>query len=169
MTFTFYIIFLFIIYSFIGWIIEKLYSFYTKNTLKNKGFLYGPLKPMYGIAMATLVIIYEIFHVNKILMLLLCFFLPSLVEYLSGYLLDHFFNKCYWDYSNLKYNLHGYVCLKFSLYWTFLSWIGVIYIHPVIKYYYKNNINLIHIFLLFSSFIFIIDIFSTLNHYYHKL
>lgn len=169
MNYAFYIIFLFIIYSFIGWIIEKLYSFYKKNTFKNEGFLYGPLKPMYGVAMAGLVIIHEISHVNKILMLLLCFFLPSLVEYLSGYLLAHFFNKYYWDYSKLKYNLHGYICLRFSLYWTFLSWIGVIYIHPIIKQYYENNINLIHILLLLFSSMFIIDIFSTLNHYYHKI
>ena len=60
MNYAFYIIFVFIIYSFIGWIIEKLYSFYKKNTFKNEGFLYGPLKPMYGVAMAGLVIIHEI-------------------------------------------------------------------------------------------------------------
>ena len=100
-----YIIFNFIIYSFIGWIIELLYNYAIRKDFKKAGFLKGPYKPMYGIAVTILILCKEIFHFNSIIMLILCFIVPSTIEYISGYLLKRFFNEVYWDYSDLKYNI----------------------------------------------------------------
>ena len=153
-----YICFLFIIYSFLGWITEQLYSLYKSHRFQSDGFLDVPLKPMYGTAMTLLIMFFEVFNNNNIyILLLLCFIIPSLIEYISGYLLYRLFKKNYWDYSSLKYNFNGYVCLRFSLYWTILSWIGVVYVNPIIKNYYISNSYLINIFTFILFFIFLSD------------
>ena len=130
-----YILFDFIIYSFAGWIIEKLYHYHVEKNFKKKGFLIGPYKPLYGIAMTILVVCKEIFYLNDALILTLCFIIPSVVEYISGYLLRRFFNENYWDYSNSKFNIKGIVTLTFSMYWWGLSIIGVYLVNPVIHNY----------------------------------
>ena len=97
-------------------------------------------------------------------MLILCFIVPSIVEYLSGYLLKKVFNESYWDYSDLKYNLDGIVTLKFSIYWLVLSLIGIYIIQPLlynilfIRFYELINI-LTYIFIV----IFSTDIFFTIT------
>lgn len=159
-----YTIFNFIIYSFIGWIIELLYNYAINRDFKKAGFLKGPYKPMYGIAVTILIIGREVFQFNKIVMLILCFIVPSIVEYLSGYLLKKVFNESYWDYSDLKYNLDGIVTLKFSIYWSLLSLIGIYIIQPLlynilfIRFYELINI-LTYIFIV----IFSTDIFFTIT------
>lgn len=159
-----YTIFNFIIYSFIGWIIELLYNYAINRDFKKAGFLKGPYKPMYGIAVTILIIGREVFQFNKIVMLILCFIVPSIVEYLSGYLLKKVFNESYWDYSDLKYNLDGIVTLKFSIYWSVLSLIGIYIIQPLlynilfIRFYELINI-LTYIFIV----IFSTDIFFTIT------
>lgn len=109
MEFLYFIGFDFIIYSFLGWVIEELYCLFTNKTFKKDGFLSGPIKPMYGIAMTILVVLYEYLNIPVIYMMILFFIIPSIVEYISGYLLKKLFDKSYWSYSNLKYNLNGYI------------------------------------------------------------
>ncbi|MDO5516629.1 MAG: putative ABC transporter permease [Clostridium sp.] len=132
----YFIIFNFIIYSFLGWIIEEIYCFTINRTFKKSGFLRGPIKPMYGIAMTTLVLCYYVFMIRGIFMAILFFIIPSTVEYVSAYLMKRVFNEVYWRYDRLKFNINGYVCLKFSLYWMFLSFVGVHYFQPVLNNFY---------------------------------
>lgn len=159
-----YIIFNFILYSFIGWVIEITYNYFINSSFKKEGFLKGPYKPMYGIAVTILIVFKEVFQLNKVFLLISCFIIPSVVEYLSGYLLKKFFDECYWDYSELKYNLDGIVTLKFSIYWTVLSLIGINIFQPFIykimfiRFYKLTNI-LSYIFL----FIFSVDVFYTIT------
>lgn len=120
----------FIFYSFIGWVIEMLYHFSIHKNFKKTGFLKGPYKPMYGVAFTILILCKEVLKVNIIAMSVLCFIVPSLVEYISGYLLKRAFHEVYWDYSNLKYNISGIITLRFSIYWWILSLIGIYIVHP---------------------------------------
>ncbi len=117
----FYLLFNFIIYSFIGWEIEEVYSFIITGKFKREGFLIGPFKPMYGIAFTSLIICNEVLGINGVSLILLCLLIPTTVEYISGYILRHVFNKNYWNYSNFKYNLYGYVTISFSFYWMISS------------------------------------------------
>lgn len=134
-----YIFFNFIIYSFIGWVIEEIYCFSIKGNFKEDGFLIGPFKPMYGITASILIVLQQYFYENTFVMVLFCFFIPSIIEYLSGYLLKYLFNKIYWDYSKLKYNLYGLVSLKFSIYWTLMTFLGLKYIEPIIHNIFVKN------------------------------
>jgi len=165
MNIVFYSLLNFIFYSFIGWIIEEVYSFTVTGRFKKEGFLKGPFKPMYGIAFTILILYNQILDINGIPLILLCFLIPTTVEYISGYMLKHIFNKIYWDYSNLKYNIHGFVTLKFSLYWTLLSFIGVYFLQPSVYNIYKESEKVLIIIVCFFSLILAIDFLLTLQHF----
>lgn len=161
----FYVSFNFIFYSFVGWIIEELYSFTVTKRFKKEGFLIGPFKPMYGIAGTILILYNQMLDINGIPLILLCFLIPTTVEYISGYMLKHIFNKIYWDYSNMKYNIHGFVTLRFSLYWTLLSFTGVYFLHPAVYSIYKESEKFLIIAVCFLSVILTLDFFLTLKQF----
>src|SRR5471030_2849631 len=150
----------FTIYSFIGWIIEGVYSFIVTGKFKKEGFLIGPFKPMYGIAFTLLILC-----INGIPLVLLCFLIPTTVEYISGYILKHIFNKVYWDYSHLKYNIHGFVTLKFSLYLTLLSIIGIYFLQPIVYNIYAQSEEILIVLSCLSSIILMLDLLITLQHF----
>lgn len=158
-----YLVFNFIIYSFIGWLIEEIYAFIVDKRFKKEGFLIGPFKPMYGIAMTLLILYNSALNINGILLLVLCFLIPTTVEYISGYMLKHIFNKVYWDYSNLKYNINGFITLRFSLYWTVLSFIGVNYIQSIFYSIYISAEEFFQLFVIVSIITFTIDFYLTLK------
>lgn len=159
----FYMTFNFIIYSFIGWIIEELYSFAITKKFKKDGFLIGPFKPMYGIAVTLLVLCNEILGIDGISLILLCFLIPTTVEYISGYMLKHAFNKVYWDYSNFKYNIHGFVTLRFSLYWTLLSFIGLYYLQSAVNNLYIQEERFFNIGVIIGTIVLTVDLYLTLK------
>lgn len=159
----------FIIYSFLGWVIEELYCFFVNKTFKKECFLSGPIKPMYGIAMTTLVLLYENLKIRGIYMAVLFLIVPSIVEYISGYLLEHVFNKTYWSYSNLKFNLHGYICLKFSLYWMVLSFIGLYILQPLLNdFYVTMNGYLLKFIIVMINIIIILDFMKKVTKFHTK-
>ncbi|SFB28577.1 putative ABC transporter permease [Clostridium frigidicarnis] len=135
--FILYFTFNFFLYGFIGWIIENLYSYHIKGHFQKDGFLNNPFKPMYGIAMSFIIAISDITNQNTYSLILICFIIPTLVEYTTGVIMRKNFHKDYWDYSKLKHNFQGIVCIKFSIYWTFLTFIGVRYLqtHIVNNFY----------------------------------
>ena len=159
----FYMTFNFIIYSFIGWIIEEIYSFAVTKKFKKDGFLIGPFKPMYGIAVMLLIWCNEILGIHRTPLILLCFLIPTTVEYISGYMLKHVFNKVYWDYSNFKYNIHGFVTLRFSLYWTLLSFVGLHYFHSALYKLYIQKERFFNIGVIIGAIILTMDLYLTLK------
>ncbi len=123
----------FVLYSFLGWVLEKAYCYYTTKSLRKDGFLVGPFKPMYGVAMGILIYLYYNLGVKGPLFILLCLLITTIIEFLAGYLLKEIFNLKYWDYSNLNLNFKGIVSLRFSLYWVILSFFVVKYIQPIFQ------------------------------------
>lgn len=138
--FYYHILFYFIIYSFLGWCLEVAFSFYEKREFVNRGFLYGPFCPIYGIGILSLIIFLQPIINNIPVLLLGAFIFPSLVEYIVGFILENLFNTTWWDYSENKYNLHGRICLKFSFFWWLLSLLFLLIIHP---YVIEKAVNLI--------------------------
>lgn len=126
------IIFYFIIYSFLGWCLESIYKTIILRKLTNSGFLYGPFCPMYGIGAVIMIIAGKISN-NIFIIFLLAFVIFTVWEYLVAIVLEKLFKTKYWDYSELKFNFQGRICLKNSIYWGILG-VGLIYIiHPAIK------------------------------------
>lgn len=123
----------FILYACSGWLIEEIYVFLISGELVKRGFLYGPIGPIYGFGM--LIVILGLTPIKKRLIPLFAgaVLLTSLLEYFTGYVLDHIFQQKWWDYTGMPYNLDGYICLKFSLAWGALCIVIVRFIHPRVK------------------------------------
>lgn len=122
----------FIIYSFLGWVMESVLKTYLQKKPVNSGFLYGPFCPIYGFGAIFMFLFLQGFKDNIILLFMIAFFSLSLWEYLVGWLLEKTFHTKYWDYTQNKFNIKGRVCLLNSLFWGFLGVIFIHYMHPFI-------------------------------------
>lgn len=158
-----YLTFNFILYSFLGWCLEEAYCYFKIGHFKEEGFLKGAFKPMYGFTISILIYLYYVLNVKGIILVLCFFIVPTAVEYISGYGLKRLFNKEYWDYKNIKSNFQGIICLRFSVYWSILTYLAIFTMQPVVETIYLKFIN----FIVFLSPIFIIymlvDLFITLK------
>ncbi|MEH7247687.1 putative ABC transporter permease [Neobacillus niacini] len=130
------VIFYFTIYSMIGWLLENSYSYVTKRKFFKPNFFLGPFKPMYGFAPVLLVYLIGP-ETNWGVVLLLCFFIPTFIEYVSGVFLQKLFQRQWWDYSDMPLQIHGHICLPFSLCWILLSLACLKWAHPAIESVYK--------------------------------
>ncbi|SDY94657.1 Putative ABC-transporter type IV [Evansella caseinilytica] len=129
--------FYFIIYSLCGWLLENGYSKLTSGVFWKDGFLKGPLKPMYGFAPLLLVISITP-EASWFTVILLCFTVPTVIEYVTGWLLNKLFQQQWWDYTNIPLQLHGLICLPFSLCWLVLSIACVYILHPAVVTLYHH-------------------------------
>lgn len=131
------IFFYFIGYAFGGWLLENVYSWVTTGVFFKEGFLYGPLKPMYGFA--PVLIVYSMNEsTHWSFLLLLCLIIPTVIEYASGVLLERLFHQRYWDYRHLPLQLQGHICVSFSICWVLLSLAVVVVLHPLFQTLYSH-------------------------------
>lgn len=127
-----YIIDYFLIYSFIGWILESVYKTIFERKLVNSGFLHGPFCPIYGIG-ALIMYLFLSLCDNPITVFLSGFVVLSVWEYIVAWALEKLFHQKYWDYSNYKFNINGRVCLLNSIFWGALGVIFTYVVHPFIE------------------------------------
>ena len=141
------IFFSFMLYSLIGWIYEVILEFSYGNGFVNRGFLFGPYLPVYGFGALLILFTIRPFSKNQIYLgkilitpiitFILIFLLTSIVEYSAGVMLDVFFNKRLWDYSNEILNINGIVCLTASLKFATGGTVFLYFLHPL----YEKLIN----------------------------
>ncbi|NTW72621.1 MAG: putative ABC transporter permease [Eubacteriaceae bacterium] len=102
-----------------------LYAFYEKRELINRGFLYGPFCPMYGLGLSFILMIFNMlksdgifdFYSSVVGLFLFSFFFGSVLEYLVGVVLEKMFHTRWWDYTDNKFNINGLISLEFSIMW----------------------------------------------------
>lgn len=123
----------FIIYSFLGWVLESVYKSIIQKKFVNSGFLHGPLCPIYGIGAIIMYIFLNFLSDNIIILFIAGIVVLSIWEYLVGWYLEKMFNTKYWDYSENKFNLHGRICLVNSLLWGVLGVVFIKFINPIIE------------------------------------
>ena len=103
---------LFIIYSFIGYISELIYcSIQLKKIVLNRGFFIGPYLPIYGVCCVLMTFFLEKYNDDLIVLFIMSVVLCSIIEYLTSYVLEKIFKVRWWDYSNMKFNFEGRICL----------------------------------------------------------
>ncbi len=153
-------IILFFFYSAAGWCLETTYCSIGEKRFVNRGFLTGPLCPIYGTAALILVLfIYNPLRENQLAVFLVGIVLCDIVEYVTSYLMEKLFNARWWDYTYELFNIKGRICLKHSLYWGIISVVFVNTIHPAVdKLYSKINADYIYYILAVILFIFAIDL-----------
>lgn len=121
----------FFLFSLFGWIYETLLFYILYGNYYDRGYLTLPLCPIYGTTITIMFIIlgtidepskFTKFISNtktrKKVYLLVAFLLPTLVEYIVGFYFDHYKNIRLWDYSYMPFNINGYVCLYYSIFWA---------------------------------------------------
>lgn len=154
----------FLIYSFLGWTMETVTFSIEEKRFVNRGFLNGPLCPIYGTGMVLILDFLTPFKDNIIVLFLLGGVFATTIEYIVGYLLEKLFYTRWWDYSEKKFNIKGYICLENSIAWSILSVVMVKYIHPYIVSMVKSiNIKLLEKISIVTIIVIILDTILTLS------
>lgn len=123
----------FVIYGFIGWLYETVLFSVRERKYINRGFLYGPLLPVYGFgALAVLFVLYG--RTDNILIIFFAsVLLTTALEYITSVLLEKLFHAKWWDYSNRRFNIHGRVSLAATVIFGVMSVLQIKYAHPFIS------------------------------------
>ena len=123
---------LFFLYAFLGWCVEVAFVAVTCGRVVNRGFLNGPVCPIYGFGMLGVLYLLQPVEENLLLLFLGGMVLASALELAGGWALNRLFHTRWWDYSNEPFNLGGYICLKFSLMWGLGTVMVVRLVHPAL-------------------------------------
>ena len=123
----------FVVYSFLGWCMETVLCSVVEHRLVSRGFLYGPICPIYGVGVLMMICWFQPFMGNPVLFYLVAMVCMSAWEYFVGWLLEATTHIKYWDYSWSRFNLKGRICLPVCLAWGLLSYLVLYFIHPRVE------------------------------------
>ncbi len=122
----------FLLYSFLGWIIEVLLSFVRHRKFINRGFLIGPYCPIYGIGMMLIVFLLKDYTGNFLVLFILSMVICLVLEYMTSYLMELIFKARWWDYTDKKYNINGRVCLEYAIFFGIGGSFVMYIVHPLV-------------------------------------
>lgn len=123
---------IFCIYAFLGWCVEVVFQALVHGKFINRGFLNGPVCPIYGFGILAVVVALTPLKSNPLLLFVGSVLLTSALEFITGFALAKIFHDKWWDYSNEPCNIMGYVCLRFSLMWGLACMLVMDIVHPII-------------------------------------
>lgn len=123
----------FFLYSFFGWIWESCYVSLREHRWVNRGFMHGPMLPLYGSGAVSVLIITLPVRDNLPLVFIMGMIGATLLEFFTGMVMESLFHVRYWDYSHLKFNVKGYICPVASLCWGVFSIMMVKVVHIPIE------------------------------------
>lgn len=126
------LVWIFIIYAFIGWCTEVSYAALDTGKFVNRGFLNGPYCPIYGCGVVIVVTVLTPLKENFPLLFVGSVVLTTTLEFITGYVLEKVFHNKWWDYSDTPFNVKGYICLKFSILWGLACTFVMKIVHPAI-------------------------------------
>ena len=121
-----------LIYSCLGWCCEVAFAALKTGKFVNRGFLNGPVCPIYGFGVLSVVLVLEPVKDNLLLLFFGSMVFTSLLEFIAGFAMERIFHDKWWDYSNNPFNIKGYICLEFSIIWGIACVLVVDVIHPII-------------------------------------
>ncbi|MEA4895816.1 MAG: HD domain-containing protein [Oscillospiraceae bacterium] len=124
-------IWVFYVYAFLGWCVEVIFHAVSEGKFLNRGFLNGPVCPIYGFGVLTVVVCLSPVKQNILLLFIGSVLLSTALEFITGFVLERFFNDKWWDYSEEPLNICGYVCIRFSLAWGLACLLVVNVIYPL--------------------------------------
>lgn len=133
------ILFIFALYSILGWVLEVVYFLIKEKKYVKRGVLGGPYCPLYGFSMATTTVLTYTFKENIVLVFGFSALICTFYEFLTAIIIDKYYPVRMWDYSESSYNFKGYICLPFSLIWGVLASFCILVFNPVVF----NNTNIV--------------------------
>ena len=159
---------LFIIYSFLGWVVEVTKVSIKEKKIVNRGFLIGPSCPIYACGAVLITCLTKKYENDFFIRFILCVIICSIIEYFASYILEKVFKVKWWDYSDRKYNINGRITLSNLLGFGFLSVIVLYILNP----FFMNLIdklpnNVIYILSTIIFGIFVLDLVVSIFITYH--
>lgn len=158
---------IFIVYALIGWIYEVLWFLFTQKKFVNRGFLNGPYLPIYGFGVLILLLLLHNLmkkkikiskiNITPIIIFILIFFITSIVEYISHFILDKYFDIVLWDYSKNYLNINGRICFEASRDFAIGGVLALYIVNPLLNRfldkipYVLQNIMFIITFIIFIT------------------
>lgn len=149
---------LFIIYSFIGWIIEMIFTFCLEKRVVDRGFMIGPYCPIYGLGCLLLICLLDFCKDNILLLFVFSILICSILEYLVSYIMEKIFKARWWDYSQFRFNLNGRICLETMLPFGILGSLIVSVVNPFLIKFIDLDSFIVSIILVLFLIDFIISI-----------
>jgi uncharacterized membrane protein len=136
-------------YSALGWSAESIYCSLGERKWINRGFLTGPLCPIYGAGAVVMTVFLKplkevpvpvsIFgakiSITPLLVFLAGMILADIVEFVTSVAMEKLFHARWWDYSEKPFNIQGRICLQHTMYWGISSVVFVYLIHPFFSRY----------------------------------
>lgn len=159
---------IFFIYSFLGWFWETFpCSAIELDKIHNRGFLLGPICPIYGLGASLSFGVLKNFE-SSLEIFIYSAFLSCLIEYIIGYLLEKFFHKRWWDYSNYPFQIKRRVCLYGLLIFGLANILIVKKLTPILLFSLSlSSDRILDLLVVFFGILFAIDLILTLNHLTH--
>ena len=127
-----YILYFFIL-AFLGWCMETIYGFIVLGHFIKRGFLYGPLCPIYGYGALILIMFLGKYKNNSLKLFTYSAIIFSIFEYITSYVLEVLFNSYWWDYTNDFLNLNGRISIFYTLSWGIIAILFIKYFYPFLK------------------------------------
>ncbi len=154
----------FFIFSILGYFSEIIYCYIMDGKIVNRGFLYGPYCPIYGVGAVFILFLLKDYLRDPIVLFVFSMIICSAIEYIASYIMEKLFNNKWWDYSNKKYNINGRVCLFNSVLFGLGGLVSVYFLFPLINRFLKliNNTLLEYLAVIFLI-LFIIDLIITIS------
>lgn len=146
----------FMIYSFVGWVLEVIVAYRKQKKFINRGFLIGPYCPIYGWGILIIIILLGNDHSDPLGIFLKSIVIAGILEYFTSYFMEKIYKFRWWDYSNKKFNINGRICLETLIPFGLLGLIFFNYVHPFIANLIDkvpSNILIIIAILLFAIYI----------------
>ncbi len=123
---------IYMIYSFLGWLVEVIDLFIGEHKFVNRGFLIGPYCPIYGKSVLLISILLNRYIDKPILLFIMSMLICTVIEYLGSFILEKVFNTRWWDYSQKKFNIKGRVCLENMILFGLGAMIVMYLINPLV-------------------------------------
>lgn len=127
----------FFIFAFLGWVLESLYSIYELGHFTKRGFLYGPICPIYGYGAIMLITFLNKYKNNSFKLFFYSIIIFSAFEYLVSFVLDALFAAQWWDYTNDFFNLNGRISIFYSFAWGIIAILFINHIYP----FFQKKVN----------------------------
>ncbi|MBQ8659475.1 MAG: putative ABC transporter permease [Bacilli bacterium] len=149
---------LFILFSFFGWCMEVVVTLSTTKKLVNRGFLVGPVCPIYGCGGVLLTLLLRKYISDALVLFVMSLIICSVLEYFTSYLMEKMFKARWWDYSKKKFHVNGRICLENCIAFGLLGLFIVKFVTPFFSGIIDNSPRIV-IWILFYSIltVFVVD------------
>lgn len=124
------LVWMFLIYSFLGWCLEVIYAVFGRKKFVNRGFLNGILCPVYGFSMVFMLVFMQSLRGYWFYLFLGCMIIGTVTELITGLALEKIFHLRLWNYTGKRFQAGGYICFTAALTWGFLGFLVIEFINP---------------------------------------